>query len=341
MGKAVTIKDIAEALKLSRNTVSKALNGQNVPNKTRELVFKKARELNYKSFDSELLKSKKYRILLLSGKPFHNMSFFVPLVNSIETYCYDNNYDFFEYTYNSETTSFGKIKAYINSLQVDGIVAIECFDDKLVNNLLSMNIPMCFIDFPGYKFDPISRFDLICSSDQKSVCEYVKTLIAQHNLRRFTFVGDFRHCLSFHERYMGMLRGLTRTNTPHELDEDIVKTDGVFDYGDIHALKNEILKLRHLPECFVCCNDFVARRVIKALKELGHEIPKDTMVVGFDDTSDATNDSPTLTTFFVDKANLGRGAIKVLINRIERKDCPTTTIMIDTELVIRESTSNK
>ena len=46
MKKAVTIKDIAEALDLSRNTVSKALNGQHVPEKTREQVLKKAQELN-------------------------------------------------------------------------------------------------------------------------------------------------------------------------------------------------------------------------------------------------------------------------------------------------------
>ncbi|MDE7095451.1 MAG: LacI family DNA-binding transcriptional regulator, partial [Anaeroplasmataceae bacterium] len=52
MKKAITIKSIAEALNLSRNTVSKALNGQYVPEKTRELVLSKAQELNYKSLSS-------------------------------------------------------------------------------------------------------------------------------------------------------------------------------------------------------------------------------------------------------------------------------------------------
>lgn len=52
MRKAITIKEIAEQLNLSRNTVSKALNGQYVPEKTRELVFSKAKELGYKSLNS-------------------------------------------------------------------------------------------------------------------------------------------------------------------------------------------------------------------------------------------------------------------------------------------------
>ena len=54
MKKAVTIKDIAEQLNLSRNTVAKALNGQYVPESTREAVLKKAREMNYKGLNAEL-----------------------------------------------------------------------------------------------------------------------------------------------------------------------------------------------------------------------------------------------------------------------------------------------
>ena len=52
MKKAVTIKSIAEQLNLSRNTVAKALNGQYVPEATRELVLKKAQEMNYKSLNT-------------------------------------------------------------------------------------------------------------------------------------------------------------------------------------------------------------------------------------------------------------------------------------------------
>ena len=49
MQKVITIKDIAESLNLSRNTVSKAINGQYVPEKTRKRILDKAKELNYKS----------------------------------------------------------------------------------------------------------------------------------------------------------------------------------------------------------------------------------------------------------------------------------------------------
>ena len=335
---AVKIKDIAESLGLSRNTFSKALNGNHVSKATRELVLKKAQELNYKSYNSEYLKSKKYRILLLSGKPFHNINFFVPIINSIENYCYINDYDFFEYTCNLKKTSFEEVANYIESLEVQGIVAIECFDHEFILKLLDLKIPVTFIDFPGYKFDFKPHLDLVVTSDQKLVCEYVKNLINKYDFSNFTYVGDFRHCLTFHERYMGMLRGIARSSQEHKHENDSIEKERDFDYGNVENLKNKIKALEKLPDCFFCCNDFVARKVVNALKELNYSVPKDTFVVGFDNVIEAINESPTITTFNVDKEFLGQEAIRVLVNRIERKKSPMRTIMIDCDLVERETT---
>ena len=53
-----TIKQLSEELQLSRNTVAKALkNSDEVSLKTKQLVVKKAQELNYKNIDEELLSS--------------------------------------------------------------------------------------------------------------------------------------------------------------------------------------------------------------------------------------------------------------------------------------------
>lgn len=341
MKKAVTIKEIAEELGLSRNTVSKALNGQYVPKKTRELVLRKARQMNYKSLDSEASRSQKHRILLLSGKPFHNMEFFVPLVQSIENHCYDLHYDFFEFTYNSKTTSFDSISKYILGLHIDGIIAIECFDPNFVIELLSLNVPTCFIDFPGYKFDSAKKYDLICSSDQKSVCESVRELHEKHKVRRFCFVGDHRHCLSFHERYMGMLRGIVKFNPTHPKEEDILDDDSSFDYGNISALEKRIMSLKVFPEVFVCCNDFVARNVATAVTKLGRKIPDEVMILGFDDVPKAVEESPTISTLAVNKDFIGEQAIGLLVSRIESKSSPTRTLFVNCEFKERESTRRK
>ncbi|GJM72711.1 hypothetical protein HMSSN036_49270 [Paenibacillus macerans] len=71
----VTIQDIADALGISRNTASKALNGsESIPAETRNKVIRKAIELKYKQFafmdsDSFLSKSSGNIALLTENLP--------------------------------------------------------------------------------------------------------------------------------------------------------------------------------------------------------------------------------------------------------------------------------
>ena len=341
MKKAITIKDIAQQLNLSRNTVAKALNGQYVPQKTRTLVLEKAKELNYKSLNANETErgNKKYRILLVSGKPLININYFVPLVKSIEIYCYDCGFELFQYTYTVNSTPFSVFAEYVNELRVDGIVAIECFDKDFVAKLINLGKPVCFNDFAAVTPQLNKKYDIITTDGEKAVSDLVKLLHSKYGIKRFTFVGDRVHCMSFYKRYLGMRNGLSRANPSHTSVEDILCRDESFDWGNADAIKDEILKLKHHPECFVCCNDFVARNVCHALKALKLQIPQDVMVVGFDNVAEATAVHPTLTSFSIDKEFLGRETMRTLIHRIENPNMPSMVINIGCTMILRESTN--
>ncbi len=341
MKKAVTIKDIAEQLNLSRNTVAKALNGQYVPEKTRELVLKKAQEMNYKSLNINHIEigNKKYRILLVSGKPLNNMNFFIPLIKGIENFCYERNFELFQYTYNKDRTPFSEFSAYVKGLNVDGIVAIECFDKSFVEKLINFGIPICFNDFTALDVNNTRNYDIIGTNDEQSFCNIVKLLYGKYKLNKFTFVGDIKHCLSFRERYMGMIKGISTVRGTHSRKEDILCNDESFDYGNANALKTEILKLQYPPECFICCNDFIARSVCNALKLLGVKVPDNALVVGFDNVSEAVSMQPEITSFSVNKEFLGRETMRTLVQRIESPDIPSRTITVSTACIHRNSTT--
>lgn len=340
MKKAVTIKDIAEQLNLSRNTVAKALNGQYVPEKTRELVLKKAQEMNYKCLNLNHIEmgGKKYRILLVSGKPLNNINYFIPILKGIENYCYERNYEFFQYTYNLHRTPFASFSEYVDELHPDGIVAIECFDKNFIAKLISLGKPICFNDFTASDLNCAQSYDIISTNDEQSVCDAVKLIRSKYKLTNFTFVGDHRHCMSFHERHMGMVKGIFSSKGEHSRKDDILCSDESFDYGNPEAIKTEILKLKQRPDCFICCNDFVARNVCNALKSLGVRIPQDALVVGFDNVSEATAFSPEITTFEVDKEFLGRETLRTLVHRIENPGIPSRMITVGTNLILRGST---
>ncbi len=340
MKKAVTIKDIAEQLNLSRNTVAKALNGQYVPESTREAVLKKAREMNYKGLNAERLDAvaRRYRILLVSGKPLNNINYFIPLIKGIENYCFEKNFELFQYTFNKDRTPFGHFSEYAKSLKPDGIVAIECFDKAFIEKLLNIGLPVVFNDFSVNDIAVNRSYDIISADDERSVCGIVKFLYDKYKITKFTFVGDAKHCRSFYERYMGMLKGLIKISNEHNKRNDILCSDESFDYGNPHAIATEILKLRYKPECFICCNDFVARTVCKALESLNIRVPSDVLIVGFDNVSEAISMYPKITSFSINKEFLGRETIRTLITRIENPDCPSRTVTVGTTCVQREST---
>lgn len=340
MKKAVTIKSIAEQLNLSRNTVAKALNGQYVPERTRELVLKKAQEMNYKSLNVHHIETgnKKYRILLVSGKPLNNINYFIPLIKGIENFCYEKNFELFQYTYNKDRTPYTAFSDYVKGLNVDGIVAIECFDKSFVEKIINLGIPICFNDFTAYDVSAVKNYDIISTNDEQSFCDAVKLLYSKYKLTKFTFVGDIKHCLSFRERYMGMLKGISTVKGNHSRKEDILCNDESFDYGDANAIKTEILKLQYKPECFICCNDFIARSVCNALKLLDMKVPANVLAVGFDNVSEAVSMQPEITSYSVDKDFLGRETMRTLVQRIETPDIPSRMITVGTTCIHRNST---
>ena len=340
MKKAVTILEIANELGISRNTVSKALNGGYVPEKTRKLVLDKAKEMNYKSMSQnvvEVAKKKNYRLLLLSGKPLNNINFFIPIIRGIENYCFDNNYELIQYIYNKGVSSFDSFKGYIKGLNVDGIIAIETFERDFIDNLINLSIPLTFIDFCAYTLAHSGNYDIIETSNREPMYQITRILNKKFGVKTFSFVGDYTHCLSFQNRYIGMLQALILNDLPHKKSDDILRSDN-FDYGNPSVLAAEIKKLKTLPKCFICCNDFIARSICNALKELNINVPNDTFVVGYDDAIDSTICHPTITTIGMNKEFLGAEAVRTLEFRIENPNIPTREISIDSVIIPREST---
>lgn len=343
MKKAVTINDIAAMLGLSRNTVSKALNGQYVPESTRNLVLQTAKSLNYKQMNRDLEnlnKKKRYKILLLSGKPLNNINYFIPIIRSIGNFCYDNEYDLLQYTFNSEISSFLIFSNYIKEYNCDGIIAIETFDYDFIIKLLNLKKPVVFIDFTTKEGFTSNKYDVINPDNYTPISYLIRKVVKRYDISRFTFIGDIKHCRSFSDRYNAMITALHTLGISHSKDEDIIRESN-FDYGNINSLKSELLKLKKTPQCILCSNDFIARCVCNTLKSMNIAVPNSVFVIGFDDVVEAIIATPTLTTIGVNKKNIGLMSIKQLINRIENPDMAKLLINVESVPVERESTERK
>lgn len=76
---------------------------------------------------------------------------------------------------------------------------------------------------------------------------------------------------------------------------------------------NELLALPEPPDAIFAYNDAAALVVQRICTERGLRIPEDIALVGFDDIDSAAWASPPLTTIAIDKQQLGREAVMLLL----------------------------
>jgi LacI family transcriptional regulator len=87
----------------------------------------------------------------------------------------------------------------------------------------------------------------------------------------------------------------------------------------------------------VCYNDVLALGVLQACAEIGKRVPEDLSVAGFDDIPEASRSQPPLTTFRIDRQDLGEAMMNRLLDIVEGQTKRTERIIVSGRLVIRGS----
>lgn len=98
-----------------------------------------------------------------------------------------------------------------------------------------------------------------------------------------------------------------------------------------------ILAVESLPTAMIATNDLVALGAKDALAVAGIAVPKRMSVMGFDDLGVDTGQP--LTTMRTDSAEVGRLAVRTLLEQLRGETPMQTRITVPTELVVRESTA--
>ncbi|MCR5123278.1 MAG: GGDEF domain-containing protein [Ruminococcus sp.] len=91
-----------------------------------------------------------------------------------------------------------------------------------------------------------------------------------------------------------------------------------------------------LPDAFICANDSMALTLISALDRLGYKVPDDVIVTGFDNTFNARNCLPALTTVKRPLFYAGYSACRMLYDVLNGVELPKNTI-VEASAVFSES----
>ena len=141
-------------------------------------------------------------------------------------------------------------------------------------------------------------------------------------------------------RLTGYRQTLLDFNLPY--DENLVITpDPSHVLSSAYEATAEILQLRPRPTAIFAANDESAISAIAALHDHGVKVPQDIAIVSIDNIDVSKMIRPSLTTVDVPKRRMASYAMQVLMLKDQFKDQKSASIVVPTELIVRESCGAK
>jgi LacI family transcriptional regulator len=151
---------------------------------------------------------------------------------------------------------------------------------------------------------------------------------------RIGFIGGNSQTTSGQERIDGYQRALTGLGL--QFDPELVVSCSPTRRGGSIGIER-LLELANPPSAAVCYNDVVALGAIEALHGAGIRPGKEFGVVGFNNVPEAAQCLPGLTTVDTSPRELGRTAAELLLKRIEQRNSPFRTVILQPRLIVRQS----
>jgi len=266
----ITIQDVADACGLSRNTVSKVINGRGaVQEPTRQLVLKKALELGYFQLaieDAIQPEIRKQNVALLTRHMPVDNHFGTLVIPAFAAQLSRAGYTLMMYELSEEELRQRSLPPYIGLEQTAAILGIELFDRDYIKRICNLGLPVLLVDGYCGAATSLMRCDIVSMENLASTMALVGHVI-EKGARRIGFVGDPDHCNSFHERWIGFYTALANAGIPLDRELCILGAD-TSPYSDPDWLAEKIRKMPQTPDALICVNDYIALHVMTALKQI-------------------------------------------------------------------------
>ncbi len=331
----ITIKDIARVLGISPSTVSRALKDHpDISEETKSLVKTFAEKVHYRpnALALSLRRQKTYTLGLIIPEIIHH--FFSSVISGMEDLAYGEGYHL--------------MICQSNENYYREVINTQALLDHRVDGLL-VSISKTTREFNHLKIamengTPLVFFDRICDeieTDRVLTDDFEGALVATSHLigrgsKRILHLAAPKHLLIGKNRMEGYKQALINNGIPIN-ESMILKCDT---REDVFSLRKEITELARNIDGIFAVNDSTAIAAMQILQENGFKIPSDIAVIGFGDGPNATIAHPPLTTVEQKGYEMGREAVRLLIQKIEN---PGTQINFQTKILTptlkkREST---
>lgn len=336
-----TVREIAKLTGVSASAVSRILNGDlslSVQEETRRRVVECAKQLNYKvnprktARSADNLKDYKIGLVTFASEQFETEdAYYLSIRMSIEK-------EFNQLGLHiTRTIRWTSRNSYESLEGLDGLIIIGKFQIDPYDMFFNRIKNVVFVDYSPDE----SRFDSV-------VVDF--GMVTQLALDYLTKLGYQKIGLISSRDYINRLgpdSGYELVDQRQSSFEAYMKQKNRFDAGYVfigehfsmsvgYRLMKQAIQSNNLPEAFLIGSDPMAIAAYKALEEAHLKVPEDIAVISIDDIEMASYTTPPLTTVKVYTEQMGKSAVRLLLERIEGREVPLK-IVVPAVLKIRKS----
>ena len=328
--KTLTIADIADALGVSKTTVSRAISGKGrIGSDTRERVLKYIDEHNYTPnvIAKSLAQSKTYNLAVVMPGDYEliDLPFFQNCIMGIQEIASSFDYDILLTVCNNADVT--KLERIVRNRKVDGVVLLRSFvEDVQVEYLREKNIPFVVTGSSNYK--GVVQVD----NDHHAACKELTSILLMKRMKKIALIGGNEEHVVTQSRLKGFKDAFRDNGLP--VDESLiymnldnpVLLDGKLD--DI--IKRDV-------DCIVCMDDAICMEVLSKLRREGIVVPDQIRVASFYNSSMLETHDPSITSLDFDAKELGMLVCRTLLDIVEGNKVQKKTLL-GYEVRLREST---
>lgn len=324
-----TLEDVANRAGVSRMTVSRVLNNRGGASKeTQQRIREAARELNYRpNVMARSLKSRRSSIIGVIVPDISN-PFFPEIFRGAESVAQASGYTLILSNVVESADREAEVLEKLLAQQVDGIIWCSArMADAALNKALA---PARSVVLVNRQSEPsLARSVTV---DYALGARLAVDHLTEIGVRRIGLIAGPDWSFGAVERIKGIEKAM---ETGGLKPVDVVNCDPTIQGGQTAAAS--LLAKDNSIDGLICYNDLTAIGAMQAARNLQLDVPRDLALIGFDDIDLAQLVTPTITSLGVERYEIGRAAMKLLLKQIDGQ-VAEQNIVLHPKLMMRGST---
>lgn len=326
----LTIADIAQALGVSKTTVSRAMSGKGrIGEETRKRVqaYVEAHHYSPNVVAKGLAQNKTFNLgLVLPGDyQIVELPFFQKCMMGISRAASEAGYDVLLSMVTGDKIT--QLERAVTNRKIDGAILTRTLaDDAPMRYLQKNGVP--FVAIGSTDDDRVVQID----NDHRGACRELTGKLLDGGVRSLALIGGREEYIVTRNRLRGFEEAFDKRKNWRGSRQTFLNVE---DEREVEKIVDRLLGEQ--IGCIVCMDDFLCGCVLNVMQTRRVAVPEQVQVVSFYDSTVLANRIPAVTSVRFDVEELGRKACGLLLQMLDGEETQGRTLL-GYEVRMREST---